>query len=266
VAEGRMDNKEALPLPDTPLDIYPRAVIVGASSGIGAALAWQLALQGYALALLARREDALQTLCDKINQEIGGRIAFAYPHDVSKYESIPALFQTLLRDLKQIDLVVYCAGIMPWVDISEFNLDKDQQMVGVNLVGGMAWLGQAGTLFERMGNGQIVGISSVAGDRGRVKNPGYSASKAGLDAYLESLRNRLTRKGVHVLTVRPGVVDTPMTEGIGGLFMVPPEVVARDILKAIRRRRQILYTPARWGMIMFIVRNIPSFIFRRLSF
>ncbi|MFQ5615569.1 MAG: SDR family NAD(P)-dependent oxidoreductase [Anaerolineales bacterium] len=251
--------------PGTPFDTRKRAVIIGASSGIGAELARQLAREGYTLALLARRQEALQALSDEINEAAGETRAVIYPHDVCKFDAIPGLFQTILQDLKRIDLIIYCAGVMPAAAFSEFSFAKDQGMIKVNLLGAMAWLGQAATLFERMGRGQIVGISSVAGDRGRVINPGYSTSKAGLDTYLESLRNRLTRKGVHVLTVKPGPVDTPMATR-GGLFMIPPEQAARDITSAIRKRHQTVYTPARWRLIMFVVRNMPSVIFRRLNF
>ncbi len=252
--------------PDTPLSTRRRGVIVGASSGIGAQLARDLAGQGYLLALLARRAEALDKLCAEINQAAGETLAFPYPHDVTRFDCIPATFQKILQDLKRIDLLVYSAGVMPPVGLSEFNFEKDRQMVAVNLLGGMAWLGQAATLFERLGAGTIVGISSVAAERGRVKNPGYNASKAGFDTYLEALRNRLTRHGVHVLTVRPGPVDTPMTKDAGGLFMVPPQTVTQDILRALRKRKQVLYTPARWRLIMFVVRHLPSVVFRRLNF
>jgi short-subunit dehydrogenase len=251
---------------DTPLSNQPRAVIVGASSGIGAELARQLARHGYALALLARRADELQTLTDEINAQAGEARAVCYSHDVTDYAAVPGMFQQLLQDLKRIDTFIYVAGVMPNVAFSEYSFEKDKQMTEVHLLGAMAWLGQVATLFERMKTGQIVGISSVAADRGRVKNPAYNASKAGFDTYLEALRNRLTRSGIHVLTVRPGPVDTPMTKEVGGLFMVPPEKVARDILRAMRRRQQVLYTPARWRWIMLIVRNLPSAIFRRLNF
>ena len=260
-----MPSSSSLP-PDTPLSTQRRAVIVGASSGIGAELARQMARDGYALALLARRTEALQTLAETINTQAGEPRAVCYAHDVTDYAAVPGLFQTLLHDLKRIDVFVYVAGVMPPVGFSEYSFDKDKQMVDVHLLGAMAWRGQAATLFERMKSGTLVGISSVAADRGRVKNPGYNASKAGFDTYLEALRNRLTRSGVHVLTVRPGPVDTPMTKEVGGLFIVPPDKVCRDIRRAIRRRQQVLYTPARWRWIMFIVRNLPSGLFRRLNF
>jgi short-subunit dehydrogenase len=252
--------------PDTPLTSIKRAVVIGASSGIGAQIARELARRGYALALLARRADELRALCAELNAAAAAPLAAAYPHDVTDTAAIPALFQTLLADFGRIDSVIYNAGVMPLVEFSEYNFEKDKAMLEVQLFGGLAWLGQAATYFERMGGGQIVGISSVAAERGRVKNPGYNASKAGFDAYLEALRNRLSRSGVHVLTVRPGPVKTAMTAVAGGLFIAPPEKAAKDIARAMQGRRQVLYTPRRWGLIMLVVRNLPSVIFRRLNF
>ncbi|MBI5711969.1 MAG: SDR family NAD(P)-dependent oxidoreductase, partial [Chloroflexi bacterium] len=147
------------------------------------------------------------------------------------------------------------------------NFEKDRLMIDVNVLGAIAWLNQAAILFDRLGSGHIVGISSVSGVRGRVVNPGYGMTKAALTTYLESLRNRLTRKGVHVLTVKPGFVDTDMFRATGraASMAISSDQAAGDIWKAIRARKQILYTPARWAWIMLVIRYIPSFIFRRLS-
>ncbi len=256
------------PIPhSTPLELRPRAIVVGASSGIGAALSRRLAREGYILALLSRREDLLHALCDEINHAAGETRAFVYAHDVVDFDTTPALFQTIFQDLRGLDLIVYNAGVMPLVKTTEYNFEKDKQMIDVNLIGAMAWLGQAAQLFERVGAGQIVGISSVAGDRGRVPNPGYNASKSGLTTYLEGLRNRLTRHGVNVVTIKPGPVDTDMTRQLDyeQPFVISTEQAADEIAKAIRKRKQTRYVPFRWGLIMTVIRHIPSFIFRRLT-
>lgn len=258
---------ESKKIANHPLKPLPVAVVVGASSGIGAALARKLAKEGYKVALLARRADLLEDLCSQINQAAGERRAFSYEHDVTDFESIPALFQQVLKELNTIDVFVYNSGLMYTVGMSEYAFEKDQSTVEVNLLGGMAWLGQAAILFERMGAGHLVGISSVAGDRGRVANPPYHAAKAGMSAYLESLRNRLSRTGVHVLTVKPGYVKTDLLGDVATPF--PPssaEDVATATYKAIQRRKQVLYTPWWWRFILLIVQHIPSFIFRRMSF
>jgi short-subunit dehydrogenase len=251
----------------TPSTLSPTlgAIVIGASSGIGEAIARRLAREGYAVALVARRNDLLNAVADKIKSS-GGR-AHVYVHDVTHYTEAPTLFQTILKDLGRIDVVVYCSGVMPQVDRSEFNFVKDKAMIEVNVLGAMAWLDQAAMAFERLGRGSIVGISSVAGDRGRIINPVYNASKAALSTYLEALRNRLSRKGVHVLTVKPGFVDTEMFRSTGRSSggAISPDQAAADVWKAIKGRKQTIYTPARWGLIMLVIRHIPSIIFRRLS-
>jgi len=217
------------------------------------------------VALVARRAELLNQIADEIKSN-GGR-AHVYPHDATQFANVPTLFPTILRDLGRLDVIVYAAGVMPAVDLSEFNFEKDKAMMDANVLGAMAWLGPAAMAFERMGRGSIVGISSVAGDRGRILNPAYNASKAALSTYLEALRNRLTRRGVHVLTVKPGFVDTDMLQGAKRAFwVISPEQAAADIFRAVKSRKPTIYTPARWGVVMMIVQHIPSFIFRRMSF
>src|SRR6185436_924287 len=107
-------------------------------------------------------------------------------------------------------------------------------------------------------------ISSIAGERGRVKSPAYNTSKAALTTFLEALRNRLTRKGVHVLTVKPGFVETDMLKSATGTFwVITPEQAAEDIWQAIHHRRQTIFTPGRWMLVALVLRHIPSVIFRR---
>ncbi len=246
----------------------PGAVIVGASSGIGEALAWKLARAGYAVALVARRADRLTDLAARLNAELGPCRAFAYPHDVTAFAEVPALFQTILRDLGRIEVVVYAAAVLERIGPSDFDFEKDRRMVEVNFLGALAWLNQAAVLFERLRGGHIVGVSSIAGERGRVGNPVYNATKAALNAYLEALRNRLTRKGVHVLTVKPGFVDTELLHQsrARAFWVISAEQCAADIVRALRARRQTIFSPARWQGVALVLRHIPSVIFRRLSF
>lgn len=262
-------SQEKVPLPvEPPLLRKPRAVVIGASSGIGAAIARKLAAEGYLVATLARSKEKLGALCSEINAHEGEPRALPYAHDVTELEAIPELFQRLLKDLGGIDAMVYCAGVNHCVQLDEFNPRKDRQMLETNLLGGVAWLGQGAVLFRSMGAGKLVGISSVAGDRGRVLNPGYNSSKAGLDAYMEGLRNRLNRHGVHVLTVKPGFVKTDMLKASPHAHpgAITPEQCANGVWRAMRGRKQLVYIPWYWRWIMLAVRLTPSFIFRRLSF
>ncbi len=255
--------------PATPLNPRLRGIIVGASEGIGAALARKLAKEGYTLALLARQADKLEALCAAINQSAGETRALAYPHDVTKYKEVPALLRRIVADLGGLDLIVYMAGVnYPPSGIEKYNFENDRRMIEVNLIGAMAWLTPVAEMFQSAAAGQIVGIGSVAGDRGRVGNPGYNASKAGIHTFLEALRNRLSRRGVNVLTVKPGFVRTEMLKAAQGAtpFAIEPEKAANDIYNAMRKRKQMIYTPFLWRYIMFVIQHIPSFIFRRLSF
>lgn len=257
------------PVTATPLHPRRRGIVIGASDGIGAALARHLAREGYTLALLARRKDQLESVCNEINRTTYENCARAYIHDVAEHEKVPELLRRIVADLGGLDLVVFVAGVnYPPGGIDKYNFENDRKMIEVNLIGAMAWLTPVAEMFQSAKMGQIVGIGSVAGDRGRVGNPGYNTSKAGLATYLEALRNRLTRRGVNVLTVKPGFVETAMVKAAQGPtpFLIPVEKAADDIWKAMKKRKQVVYTPALWRWIMLAIQHTPSFIFRRLSF
>lgn len=257
------------PVAATPLNPRRRGIIIGASDGIGAALARRLAQQGYWLALLARRQDKLDLLCDEINQRSQEGRVRPYVHDVLDYEKAPGLLRKIVAELGGLDLVVFVAGVnYPPGGIDKYNFANDRRMIETNLLGAMAWLTPVAEMFQSAQAGQIVGVSSVAGDRGRVGNPGYNTSKAGLSTYLEALRNRLTRHGVNVLTVKPGFVETEMLKAAQGPtpFKITTEKAVEDIWKAMSSRRQVVYTPSIWRWIMLAIQHTPSFIFRRLSF
>jgi len=254
-------------VPATPLNPQRRGIIIGASVGLGAALARKLAREGYTLALLARNEEKLRTLCNEINTN--EQQAFAYVHDVSEYEKVPGLLRKIVAQLGGLDLVVFVAGVnYPPGGIDQYNFENDRRMIEVNLIGAMAWLTPIAEMFQSAKVGQIVAIGSVAGDRGRVGNPGYNTSKAGLATYLEALRNRLTRHGVNVLTVKPGFMKTEMLKAAQGAtpFAIEPEKAADDIVKAMKKRKQMIYTAPIWRWIMLAIQHTPSFIFRRLTF
>lgn len=249
-----------------PLESQRRAIVVGASSGIGAALVRELVRQGYVVAALARREEKLTAVATAVATGDTARV-HCYSHDVTDYEAVPALFQTIVRDLGGLDLIVYVAGVQPQVGMHEYDFAKDAQMIEVNLLGAIAWLNEAALRFERTRGGHIVGISSIAGERGRVGAPVYNTSKAALNTYLEALRNRLSRYGVTVTTIKPGFVDTKLLENAPKTFwVIAPEEAAAQIYDAVRLRRQTVYVPARWRLVGLIIRHVPSFLFRQLRF
>ncbi|HLJ56172.1 MAG TPA: SDR family NAD(P)-dependent oxidoreductase [Chthonomonadaceae bacterium] len=245
---------------------WRHAIIVGASSGIGAELSRQLVRSGCAVALVARRGDELSHLAETLNAARPDA-ARVYVHDVREYECVPALFQTIARELGGLDLIVYAAGVMPAIEEDEYSFAKDRLMIEVNLLGAIAWLNEAALRFQRAGGGTIVGISSVAGERGRRTMPVYCTSKAALTTYLEALRNRVGRYGVKVVTVKPGPVDTPMTRNLAKKpLLIPAEQAARSILAAARRGASNAYIPGIWRWIFLVLRNMPSAIFKKLNF
>ena len=245
---------------------FQHALVVGASSGMGEALARRLASEGTRVAMVTRRATDLQRIMDDINSAAGEKRAVAIAHDVRAVDEVPDLFQAIARELGGLDLVIFAAGVMPEVALDEFDTTKDREMLDVNLLGAVAWLNQAADRFARLGRGTIVGIGSVAGDRGRAPNPVYCTSKAGLHAYLEALRNRLARLGVRVVTIKPGFVDTAMTSGKDGLFwLISSDEAADTILRKAEKGAVSAYVPARWRWLMLVVRSIPSFIFTRLG-
>ena len=127
---------------------WKRALIIGASSGIGEELARQLARDGCQVAMAARRESELNRIASEINAN-GDALAKTYPHDVTDYDSVPALFQRIARDLGGLDLVIYASGVMPLIAEGEYSFDKDRQMIEVNLLGAIAWLNEAARRFDR---------------------------------------------------------------------------------------------------------------------
>lgn len=253
----------------TPLIPRKKAILIGAAGGIGTQVARRLAREGYVLALLDRSEVILKRLCDEINQTHRETRAIFYQNDVTAYDQVPDLFRKIVAELGGLDLFVYVAGAIYFPAIDEFNFAEDYKMVEVNLLGAMAWMSLVAPVFQSMRGGQIVGVSSVAGDRGRVGNPGYNTSKAGFTCYLEALRNRLTRYGVHVLTIKPGMVKTGvfnLPNAPKPVLAVTPEQAADGIWNAIKNRKQVTYISGLWRWVMLVLTHIPSAIFRRINF
>jgi short-subunit dehydrogenase len=237
------------------------ALIVGASSGVGAALARRLAREGFALGLVARRIDRLEALRTEL-----GTSVFAYQHDVTDTAEAPTLLDRINSDLGNLDLFIYCAGVLFPNDPAAYNTDQDQFMLQVNLVGATAWINPVAQRFQQKYAGHIVGIGSIAGDRGRRGMPAYTASKAGLHTYLEGMRNRLWRDGVTVTTIKLGQVETDMLKNADRKRNpITADRAAELIWRAIEQRKQTVYVPSWWRWIGLTVQHLPSFIFRRLN-
>ncbi len=247
---------------------WQRAIVVGASSGIGESLARKLAQAGCQVALVARREQELQRISMSISSSSGGTPKpLTYVHDVNDTDAAELLLQQIAYDLGGLDLLIYSAGVMPMDAENSYNTAADVAAIAVNVSGAVAWCNAAAQRFAKQGAGTIVGISSVAGDRGRRGFPVYSASKAFLDTYLEGIRNKVGRYGVKVVTVKPGPVDTPLVKDLNKNklpMLITSEQAADHILRGIRRD-SVLYVPGRWRLVMWLIRHVPSFLFKRLN-
>jgi NAD(P)-dependent dehydrogenase (short-subunit alcohol dehydrogenase family) len=237
-----------------------RALVVGASSGIGAALVRELVRRGYRVAALARRPAELEELRRTAPERILTRV-----HDVHDVAAAPGLFEELVRALGGLDLLAYVAGVMPKVGPLEFDTEKDREILAVNTLGAIAWCNPAAEHFQAKRAGVIVGVGSIAGDRGRRPQPVYGASKAAFAHYLEALRNRLSEHGVRVCTIKPGYVDTPMTAGLPLKGAVSADAAARAIVGYARRGSGVRYVPLKWLLVSLVVRSIPSRLFRHLQ-
>ncbi len=239
-------------------------IILGATSSMAKAFARAVAERGDGVLLAGRDMDDLKRSAADCAQR-SAAVAEAVKFDARKRESFAPIYKRALREDGMINVAVFVGSMPPQEDI-----DADPSLIeGVvkdSFTGPAEFLQGIAPEMETRGGGCVVGVGSVAGDRGRIGNYVYGAAKAGFATYLSGLRNRLTRAGGHVVTVKPGFVDTGMTWGIEGMFLVAtPEKVAADILKAVDKKRNVIYTPFFWRYIMLIIRSIPEFIFKKMS-
>ena len=238
-------------------------LILGASSAMARALARAVAIQGDAVLLAGRDADDLSATAADC-RFCGAPIAEAIPFDARDPAGFEAIQARSAQTQGVLNIAVFVGSMPPQSDI-----DTDPSLVdGViadSFTGPVRLLQSLAPLVEER-QGTVVGVGSVAGDRGRIGNYVYGSAKAGFHTYMSGLRNRLTRAGGHAVTVKPGFVDTAMTWGLDGMFLVaPPEKVATDILKAVEKRRDVIYTPFFWRYIMLIIRHVPERIFKKLS-
>jgi short-subunit dehydrogenase len=239
-------------------------MIVGATSDIGRALAARFAREGHALHLVARNLQEIEADAVDLNIRYGAPVQ-RHVLDVTDLAAAAPLLEGL--DPKP-SIVICVAGVMPPQEICAEDADAAALTVQTNLTAA-GWLMEqaARYLVARSGDAAIIGISSVAGDRGRAKNYWYGASKAGFTAVLSGLRQKYARSNLHVMTVKPGFVRTRMTEGMDlpAALTSVPEDVADLIFKRLMAKRHVVYD-LRWRLIMTVIRLMPESLFRRLSF
>lgn len=238
-------------------------LIIGAKSDIGKALAEQYARNKYSLYLAARESNLLEPFATNIAIRNQVRVK-CVDLDVTNYGSHQEFYTSL--EPKPIG-VITVAGYLGDQIQAQNSFTESQKIIDTNYAGLVSILNIIANDFEKMKSGFIVGISSVAGDRGRKSNYLYGSAKAAYSTYLSGLRNRLFESNVHVMTVKPGFVFTKMTEELTlpRVVTAQPEEVSRDIYKAQQKGKSTLYTKWFWRWIMLVVKSIPEFKFKKMN-
>lgn len=241
----------------------PTLLVLGATSDIARATALLFAMHGWTLRLAGRDQAALERIAQDITVRTG-QAATCCRFDALEPRSGEQLWASLQE---KPDAELCAVGLLGDEQAARHDGGRAYEILTANFTGLVPVLSQAADSFEAAGHGCIIGISSVAGDRGRASNYLYGSAKAGLTAFLSGLRNRLARAHVHVLTVKPGFVATRMTEGmrLPPALTATPEEVANAIWKGVQKKRNVIYVRPIWRVIMLVIRNIPERIFMRMK-
>ncbi|MFW5995000.1 MAG: SDR family oxidoreductase [Spirochaetia bacterium] len=245
-----------------------RAILItGASSGIGRALALEMAGKGYRLGLTARRYELLEALRDEIHEHYPGTPVVLRTLDVTDYDRVPMVVREVSDELGGLDIVVANAGVGASGATGDGQFEKNRHTINTNLTGAMATVDAAVELFLPAGAGQIVGISSVVAFRGLPGSAAYCASKAGLAVYLEGVRAELYRTGIDVTVLYPGFIDTPMNNDLPRRpFVVDAARGARIITRLIERKVRSSTVPVvPWAVLSRLLRILPLRAVARLS-
>lgn len=238
-------------------------LILGGNSDVGKSLAKDLTKLGSNLILTSRKKGQLDSL--KSDLEIRNGINCDIElFDVLDFYSHESFYNSLK---KKPDIVISCIGYLDNQKVSQNDFEESIKSIQTNFLGLVCILNIISNDFEKRGKGVIVGISSVAGDRGRGSNYIYGSSKSGFTSYLSGLRNRLNKSGVKVITIKPGFIKTKMTSHLDlpKILTVTPEDISKDLINSIRKKKNIVYTKWFWKWIMSIIRSIPETIFKKLE-
>ena len=238
------------------------ALVIGATSDIARAITCKLAGEGCVLQLVARDSERLKREADDVRVRTGA-VVTSHQCDVLRADG----GVSLLDELDPLpDVAVCVVGLLGDQKEAERDGVAAETVMRTNYIGPALLMGALAERFEKRGGGVLVGVSSVAGERGRAANYVYGSSKAGFTVFLSGLRNRLAPTGVHVVTVVPGFVRTRMTDGLDppALLTAEPEEVANAVVKAIRRRQDIVYVGRIWRLIMLTICAIPECIFKKM--
>lgn len=245
---------------------FPKTVLaLGATSAIGEATLRLLAERGARFYLVARSEEKLHAVAADLHTRGATGVA-THAMDLDDTAAHAAMLAAAAQSLGTIDLALLAHGVLGKQEDAEASYAAAEAVLRTNFLSPVSLITWLANYFESTKQGTLVVISSVAGDRGRKSNYIYGASKGALSVFLEGVRARLDGAGVQVLTIKPGFVATPMTAHLpqGPLFAKPSQV-ARGIVKAIEKRRDVAYLPGFWAAIMLVVRLIPVRVFKKLN-
>jgi len=236
-----------------------KAIIIGASSGIGKELAKVLSQEGYEVGLTGRREDMLRALQNELPVK-----SYVKPMDVMQTGAAREELQELIDEMGEVDLIVLNAGISTK---SKANWEQEQRIIATNVTGFVALANAAMDYFAGRGGGHIVGISSVAALKGFGISAAYSSSKAFISTYMQALRqkSKKLKLNITVTDIKPGFIDTDMVRKRWGNFLVSPvEKAGQGIYAAIRKKKNHAYIPGYWRPIAWLLKAIPDWVFIRL--
>ncbi|PKK88455.1 MAG: oxidoreductase [Candidatus Wallbacteria bacterium HGW-Wallbacteria-1] len=242
-----------------------KAIVIGASSGIGRSLAKLLACEGFTVGVTARRVDLLEQLAEEIASEsLVDSVCLVRTMDIVKYDEAITVLDDMISEIGGMDLLVICSGtghLNP-----DLNLAMEMDTISVNVSGFTALICHGASFMERQGHGHIVGVSSIAALRGGRAAPAYNASKAYVSNYLEGLRQRFFKLAipVKITEAQPGFVDTRMAQGEGLFWVASPEKAATQIYRAIKLGREHVYVTKRWRLIAWLMKMLPASLYKRL--
>jgi short-subunit dehydrogenase len=236
-----------------------KAIIIGATSGIGKSMAELLLLEGYEVGVTGRREELFQS----IKTQETSRIVFK-KMDVQDVSTLEPIGNELVRQLGGLDLLIISAGIGE--ENKNLNFDVENNVIKTNIQGFTCMADWAVRYFKEQGYGHLVNISSIAGIRGNGIAPSYNATKAYQINYLEGLRINVKDYGssITITDVRPGFVDTPMAKGEGLFWVASVQKAAEEIFEAIKQKRKVVYITKRWGLIALLLKVIPFSMLKRI--
>ena len=241
-------------------------IIVGATSGIAQAVARRYAQKGARLFLVAKDTVKVQAVAADLRAR-GASAVDVFVMDMNDTSRLTAMLQSASQALGRMDLALVAHGTLPDAERARMDVGYLVQQFRTNAESVIACLASLAEHFQTQGSGVLAVIGSVAGDRGRATNYAYGAAKAAVHAFASGLRAQLFRHGVHVVTIKPGFVATQMTAQLDlpSALTAQPDTVAARIEWAIEARRNVVYTPGFWWLIMAVIRVIPETLFKRLK-